>query len=386
METGEQNGRSISCEAGARPRHHPNGDERLRGPLLCGSSPRGSCPDSGNMHRSSPSCWSPRSSSSSGEVVPKTFVRPRADRLVSVTGPIVRLGEIFLYPLVAAVSWGARTLSAPFGGIPPMRALVTREELALLLQASRGGGSDVEPHERVMVRRAFRFGEKRVEARSAPSRRWRRFPRTPPAGTPRCCPTGAVFALPRVQGPCRPGGRKPPCPRRRRAVSPAPRRLPRYPEAPVRPGADGRSTSCCACSGRRWDLVRRGRDGASAACRIVPRRTWSRRWWGDRGRHPTAAWNTIPRFPRRSFSSRGGGGRAVRGGDRRPPAGRGLRDRRRVPDRSRGPDPGGGGDVRGPGGVLAVTSASERAVLEVRVLRVTAGEHGGPGGDEKRER
>jgi CBS domain containing-hemolysin-like protein len=43
-----------------------------------------------------------------------------------------------------------------------MRALVTREELALLLQASRGGVSDVEPHERVMVRRAFHFGEKRV--------------------------------------------------------------------------------------------------------------------------------------------------------------------------------------------------------------------------------
>ena len=39
-----------------------------------------------------------------------------------------------------------------------------------------------------------------------------------------------------------------------------------------------------------------------------------------------------------------------------------------------------------PGAILAVTSASERAVLEVRVHRVTAGEHGGPGGDEKRER
>src|SRR5512141_3060781 len=98
-----------------------------------------------------------------GEVVPKSFVRPRADRLVSAAGRIVRMGEVSLYPLVAAVSWVARTLSAPFGGIPPMRALVTREELTLLLQSSRGGVSDVEPHERVMVRRAFRFGEKRVE-------------------------------------------------------------------------------------------------------------------------------------------------------------------------------------------------------------------------------
>jgi len=98
-----------------------------------------------------------------GEVVPKSFARPRADRLASAAGKIVRMGEICLYPLVAAVSWVARALSAPFGGIPPMRALVTKEELSLLLQASRGGGSDVEPHERVMVRRAFRFGEKRVQ-------------------------------------------------------------------------------------------------------------------------------------------------------------------------------------------------------------------------------
>ena len=97
-----------------------------------------------------------------GEVVPKGFARPRADRLVEGAGRIVRLAEAALYPLIAAVTFVARTLSAPFGGIPPSRALVTREELALLLQMSRGGGSDVEPHERVMVRRAFHFGETRV--------------------------------------------------------------------------------------------------------------------------------------------------------------------------------------------------------------------------------
>jgi len=39
-----------------------------------------------------------------------------------------------------------------------------------------------------------------------------------------------------------------------------------------------------------------------------------------------------------------------------------------------------------PGAVLIVTSASERAVLEVRVLRVMAGEHGVSGGEEKPER
>ena len=96
-----------------------------------------------------------------GEVVPKSFVRPRADRFVGMAARIIRLAEVVLYPLVAAVSFLARTLSAPFGGVPPAKALVTREELALLLQVSRGG-SDVEAHERVMVRRVFHFGEKRV--------------------------------------------------------------------------------------------------------------------------------------------------------------------------------------------------------------------------------
>ncbi len=96
-----------------------------------------------------------------GEVVPKSFARPRADRLVGAAARVVRSAQIVLFPLVAAVSFVARALSAPFGGVVPLRAVVTREELALLLQASRGG-SDVEAHERVMVRRVFHFGETRV--------------------------------------------------------------------------------------------------------------------------------------------------------------------------------------------------------------------------------
>ncbi len=50
----------------------------------------------------------------------------------------------------------------PFGGVPPLRVLVTREELVLMLRMTHGGGSDVEAHERVMVRRVFHFGETRV--------------------------------------------------------------------------------------------------------------------------------------------------------------------------------------------------------------------------------
>ena len=55
-------------------------------------------------------------------------------------------------------------VSKPFGGVPPLHDVVSREELRLILQMSRAG-SDVEAHERVMVRRAFSFGEKKVADR-----------------------------------------------------------------------------------------------------------------------------------------------------------------------------------------------------------------------------
>jgi CBS domain containing-hemolysin-like protein len=97
-----------------------------------------------------------------GQVVPKSFARSRADRLVGHAARVIRFAQVALYPIVSAVSFIARTLSAPFGGVPPLRALVTREELALILRMSHGAGTDVEAHERVMVRRVFHFGEKRV--------------------------------------------------------------------------------------------------------------------------------------------------------------------------------------------------------------------------------
>jgi CBS domain containing-hemolysin-like protein len=97
-----------------------------------------------------------------GQVVPKSFARSRADRLVGLAARVIRFAQVVLYPIVSVVSFIARALSAPFGGVPPLRALVTREELALILRMSHGDGTDVEAHERVMVRRVFHFGEKRV--------------------------------------------------------------------------------------------------------------------------------------------------------------------------------------------------------------------------------
>jgi putative hemolysin len=96
-----------------------------------------------------------------GEIVPKSFARPRADVLAGGAARFVRVAQMVLYPLVAVVSFLGRVLSRPFGGIPALHDVVTREELRLILQMSRSG-SDVEAHERVMVRRVFHFGEKRV--------------------------------------------------------------------------------------------------------------------------------------------------------------------------------------------------------------------------------
>ena len=97
-----------------------------------------------------------------GQVVPKSFARQRADQLVGVAAYVVRFAQILLYPIVTAGSYLARAITKPFGGVMPLRVLVTREELALMLRMTHESGSDVEPHERVMVRRAFHFGETRV--------------------------------------------------------------------------------------------------------------------------------------------------------------------------------------------------------------------------------
>ncbi|MBI5419220.1 MAG: HlyC/CorC family transporter, partial [Deltaproteobacteria bacterium] len=96
-----------------------------------------------------------------GEIVPKSFAQSRADALAGGAARFVWYAGLVLYPLVAAVSFFARVISRPFGGVPPVHGMVTREELRLILQMSRTG-SDVEAHERVMVRRVFRFGEKKV--------------------------------------------------------------------------------------------------------------------------------------------------------------------------------------------------------------------------------
>jgi putative hemolysin len=294
-----------------------------------------------------------------GEVVPKSFARPRADRLVSAAGRIVRMGEISLYPLVAAVSWAARTLSAPFGGIPTMRALVTREELALLLQASRVGGSDVEPHERMMVRRAFHFGEKRVADVFRPLAQVVALPEDA------TCRDAALLSD-------RSGFSRYPVFRERvdqvvGYLHVLDELLRAFREArtsfAVVVDEFGGVTGIVTAEDVVEEVVGEIEDEydrrmeyytkVSEAEFLVPGRM-------EVGRFAEVIGVRLPE-----------GDYATVGGFLTDLAGR---------------IPAAGETFEVPGGILAVTSASERAVLEVRVLRVTAGDAGAPGRDEKRER
>lgn len=320
-----------------------------------------------------------------GEVVPKTFVRPRADRLVSAAAQIVSIGEISLYPLVAAVSWAARTLSAPFGGIPPMRVLVTREELSLLLQASRGSGSDVEPHERMMVRRAFHFGEKRVADVFRPLAQVVALPENATCRDAALLSDRSGFSrypvfrerVDQVVGYLHVldvAGIDPGAP-----VAPLLRKPLFVPELMpldelLRVCRDARTSFAVVVDefggvtgivtaedvveevvGEIEDEYDRRMEyytKVSEAEFLVPGRMEVGRFAEEIG----------VRLPEGDYATVGGF----------------LTD-------LAGRIPAAGETFEVAGAVLAVTSASERAVLEVRVLRVTAGEHG-PGGDEKREK
>jgi CBS domain containing-hemolysin-like protein len=267
-----------------------------------------------------------------------------------------------------------------------MRVLVTREELSLLLQASRGGGSDVEPHERVMVRRAFRFGEKRVEDVFRPLAQVVTLPEDA------TCRDAALLAhrcgysrypvyrerIDQVVGYLHvldvagndPGAQVTPLLRKPLFV---PELMPL--DELLRVFRDARTSFAVVVDefggvtglvtaedvveevvGEIEDEYDRRMEyytKVSEAEFLVPGRLEVGRFAEEIG----------VRLPAGDYATVGGFLTDLAG---------------RIPSV--------GETFEVPGAVLAVTSASERAVLEVRVLRVTAGEHGVPGGDGKRER
>jgi CBS domain containing-hemolysin-like protein len=95
-----------------------------------------------------------------GEVIPKTLFQQNADRIAPrVIGALNVLARV-LAPLWYVV--GRVTLAITrWLGVPEPRALVTREELALLLKAAPPGSpqSEITEGERRMIRNIFEFGE-----------------------------------------------------------------------------------------------------------------------------------------------------------------------------------------------------------------------------------
>jgi CBS domain containing-hemolysin-like protein len=96
-----------------------------------------------------------------GEVIPKTLCQQNADRIAPrVIGPL-HLASRVLAPLW----WGVGRVTLAVTrvlGLPEPRALVTREELTLLLKAPPGGNpreGEITEGERRMIRNIFEFGE-----------------------------------------------------------------------------------------------------------------------------------------------------------------------------------------------------------------------------------
>jgi CBS domain containing-hemolysin-like protein len=97
-----------------------------------------------------------------GEILPKSVAVTRADRLVVPATRLVRATRWILFPVVEPAFLLGQGVARLFGGgTEGGGGSPDREELRLLLQASRED-TDMAPEERVMVRRVFRFGERRV--------------------------------------------------------------------------------------------------------------------------------------------------------------------------------------------------------------------------------
>jgi CBS domain containing-hemolysin-like protein len=85
-----------------------------------------------------------------GEVIPKTFFQQRADELVTRLIYPLHAASLVLRPLILIVSACASVISR-LSGSDAQRAFVTRQELALLLDATDGDAADISEAEREMI-------------------------------------------------------------------------------------------------------------------------------------------------------------------------------------------------------------------------------------------
>ena len=102
-----------------------------------------------------------------GEVLPKILFQQKADPWVRKIVPAIWVVSLPLYPFVWLMSKATQAVSRLLKQEGEVRPLVTREELQFLLR-EEGGRSDINPLERDMIRRMFRFSTTRVKEAMIP--------------------------------------------------------------------------------------------------------------------------------------------------------------------------------------------------------------------------
>lgn len=102
-----------------------------------------------------------------GEILPKTLFQQKADRWVIKIIPVIWVISLALYPLVWFMSRATRAISRFLRQEGAVRPMITREELQLLLR-EEGGKGDINPLEREMIRRIFRFSTTKVKEAMIP--------------------------------------------------------------------------------------------------------------------------------------------------------------------------------------------------------------------------
>jgi putative hemolysin len=102
-----------------------------------------------------------------GEILPKALFQQKADAWVRKLVPAVWAASVLLYPFVWFMSKATHAISRFLKQEGEVRPLVTREELQLLLR-EEGGQSDINPLEKAMIRRIFRFPTTKVREAMIP--------------------------------------------------------------------------------------------------------------------------------------------------------------------------------------------------------------------------
>ena len=94
-----------------------------------------------------------------GEIVPKSVFQQRADSITPRAIFLLRFCSQIFYPILLLFSFLARLLSRLMGDKPGYQSAFTlRQEIMTMMSMSPGEG-EINPHEQLMIRRLFVFGE-----------------------------------------------------------------------------------------------------------------------------------------------------------------------------------------------------------------------------------